>query len=131
MLRLKINQGTWYDNETMLRPHKLAEYEHILKAVVPFQGYGVTYHSFPLTIGREPSNHVVLDHGTVSRKHAVVTEEGDDYFIRDLGSKAEIRVCDKAGKKKDGLEGKIQLCTGDLITLGETSLEVLQPKEVF
>ncbi len=131
MLRLKINQGTWYDGDMMLKAHNLAQHKHIASVVVPIQGYSLQYHAFPLNIGREASNHIVLDDGTVSRRHAVITYENCQHFIRDLGSKAGIRVSDEGGHKKEGLDGKILLIPGDYISLGETIISVLEPKEVF
>ena len=44
-------------------------------------------------IGREPSNHVVLDHPRVARWHAAIFEaEGPSYRLRDLGSRSGTRV---------------------------------------
>jgi hypothetical protein len=37
-------------------------------------------------IGRSPDCHVFLDDVTVSRRHAEIVHEHDDYVIRDLGS---------------------------------------------
>ena len=37
-------------------------------------------------IGRSPDCHVFLDDVTVSRRHAEIVHENDDYVIRDLGS---------------------------------------------
>jgi pSer/pThr/pTyr-binding forkhead associated (FHA) protein len=38
-------------------------------------------------IGREPSNHVVLDHEKIARWHAAIFEApGPSYRLRDLGS---------------------------------------------
>lgn len=37
-------------------------------------------------IGRSPDCHVFLDDVTVSRRHAEVVHENEDYVIRDLGS---------------------------------------------
>jgi FHA domain/zinc-ribbon domain len=37
-------------------------------------------------IGRSPDCDVFLDDVTVSRRHAEIVREGDDYVIRDLGS---------------------------------------------
>jgi sigma-B regulation protein RsbU (phosphoserine phosphatase) len=38
-------------------------------------------------IGRHPSCDIVLDLGSVSRQHAQITREGDQYFVEDLGSR--------------------------------------------
>jgi serine phosphatase RsbU (regulator of sigma subunit)/DNA-binding response OmpR family regulator len=39
------------------------------------------------TIGRSSRNHLVLDHGSISRSHAEVVAQGDGYLLRDLDSK--------------------------------------------
>ncbi len=38
-------------------------------------------------LGRSPDCEVILDVAAVSRRHAVVTQEGDQFFIEDLGSR--------------------------------------------
>ena len=38
------------------------------------------------TIGRSPDNLVLLDHTSVSKHHAMITLEGDDYKLWDLHS---------------------------------------------
>ncbi len=37
-------------------------------------------------IGRATSNEIFLDDVTVSRKHAVISKEGNEYLLHDLGS---------------------------------------------
>jgi len=39
-----------------------------------------------VSIGRAPGNHLVVDHPTVSRQHATIKLEGEDYRLYDLGS---------------------------------------------
>ena len=39
-----------------------------------------------ITIGREPSGDVVIDHPVVSARHAEIVKQGDKFFIVDLGS---------------------------------------------
>ena len=39
-----------------------------------------------VTIGRAPGNHLVVDHATVSRQHATIKLEGEEYRVYDLGS---------------------------------------------
>lgn len=131
MLRLRIVQKTWYDGERMLRPQELKEHEHIERVIMPFERYGVTFHTFPINIGRSETNHLVLDDTTVSRRHAMILEEGGAYFICDLDSKAGIRVVDDYGVVKQGLEGKIQLDPKDSIKLGDTILTVLEPRQAY
>ena len=46
--------------------------------------------SFPLhkelTIGRDVANHVCIDDFSVSRRHCMIVQDGDNYLLRDLGS---------------------------------------------
>jgi hypothetical protein len=42
------------------------------------------------------SNDVVLDHSTVNRNHAEVVRSGNNFFVRDLGSKSGTRVNGKS-----------------------------------
>jgi pSer/pThr/pTyr-binding forkhead associated (FHA) protein len=37
-------------------------------------------------IGRAPSNHIVIDHSTVSGQHALLLRIGDSYWLQDLNS---------------------------------------------
>ena len=39
-----------------------------------------------ITIGRNPSSDVVIDHPTVSGQHAVLTKSPSGYRLKDLGS---------------------------------------------
>ncbi|MGC9398145.1 MAG: FHA domain-containing protein [Anaerolineae bacterium] len=47
--------------------HRLAQYDRV-------------------TIGRDPGNHIHLNHPTVSRQHAEIVQQGSAQLIRDLGS---------------------------------------------
>ncbi len=40
-----------------------------------------------VTIGRDPGATLVLNHGTISRRHAEITYDNGSYLLRDLGSK--------------------------------------------
>ena len=39
-----------------------------------------------VVIGRAPSNHIVIDHPTVSAQHAVLLRVRDSYWLKDLNS---------------------------------------------
>ncbi|MFB3915764.1 MAG: SpoIIE family protein phosphatase [Terriglobales bacterium] len=41
----------------------------------------------PTTIGRRPEKDVCIDHPCMSRDHAAITRDGEDFFIEDQGSK--------------------------------------------
>ena len=46
----------------------------------------------PITIGRDPSNSVVLQEQNVSRAHCRIERNGDAFILRDLGSHNQTRV---------------------------------------
>ncbi len=64
-----------------------------------------------MTIGRNPSNDIVIPEQTVSSKHATITVEKGNFFIQDLGSTNGTFV------NGSRVQGKI-LKSGDLIKLG-------------
>jgi pSer/pThr/pTyr-binding forkhead associated (FHA) protein len=39
-----------------------------------------------VVIGRAPSNHIVIDHSTVSAQHALLLRVSDSYWLKDLDS---------------------------------------------
>ena len=45
-----------------------------------------------LTLGRAADCDLVLEHASVSRRHAVIEHEGGDWVVRDLGSKNGVRI---------------------------------------
>ncbi|NPA68762.1 MAG: FHA domain-containing protein [Chlorobi bacterium] len=52
-----------------------------------------------ISIGRGTNNDVVIPDLTVSGKHAVISKEDNDFYIRDLGSTNGIKVKKKKVKK--------------------------------
>jgi hypothetical protein len=69
----------------------------------------------PVTIGRQAECDVVLEDSNVSRRHAEIRRQGEDYVLVDLGS--------TNGSKVNGARVKQQaLADGDEITLGKTLL---------
>ena len=77
----------------------------------------------PVTLGREPSNFVVLNTVGVSRRHAVVRKEGDDITIEDLGSKNGTFV------NREPIS-KLILGDGDLVFIGAATLKFLSAENV-
>lgn len=75
--------------------------------------------SSPLIIGRSESSQLVIPDKKVSRKHALLTGNGEAFFIEDQGSHAGTRV------NTLPIEGRRQLQNGDMISLGETQIQVL------
>ena len=69
----------------------------------------------PMTIGRDPSNRIVLSHDSVSRRHCVVETTGGVTRVRDLGSRHGIRVNQKR-------QTECELIDGDCIRVGPYEL---------
>jgi hypothetical protein len=71
-----------------------------------------------ITIGRTVDNKVVLDHKSVSRRHACIEPNGGAYVLKDLGSHNGTRVGDQ-------LVSEHVLQPGDVIGLGEIQLSFM------
>lgn len=52
----------------------------------PQAGRQITLSRSPVQLGRSSGCHVVLDDVTVSRQHAEITRDDDQYVVTDLGS---------------------------------------------
>jgi EAL domain-containing protein (putative c-di-GMP-specific phosphodiesterase class I) len=68
--------------------------------------------SFPFSVGRTAASSLQVADGRVSREHAVLTRDGDRYFIRDLGSTNGTTVNGQAIQEAE-------LKDGDLITFAD------------
>lgn len=68
------------------------------------------------TIGKMADNDVVLDRTNISRRHCLIFQEGNDFFVRDLAS--------RNGTFLDGqrVEGDRVLAPGAVIQLGDFSV---------
>ena len=64
-------------------------------------------------IGRDPSNQIVLQHATISRRHAKIIAEGGGFRLEDLGSANGTFVNDKS------VGASVTLAHGDVIRFGE------------
>jgi signal transduction histidine kinase/pSer/pThr/pTyr-binding forkhead associated (FHA) protein len=84
------------------------------------QHKGMTYKlgQGAVTIGREPSNTIVLPDNWVSRTHARIIQEGEECLIEDLGSVNGTRVNNRYVTRQS-------LKRGDMIALGGTILQFL------
>jgi hypothetical protein len=71
-------------------------------------------------IGRSPDCDVFLDDVTVSRRHAEIVREGDDYVIRDLGSLNGTFV------NRHRIESKV-LSADDEVQIGKYRMTFLLP----
>ena len=71
-----------------------------------------------ITLGRATDSHVVLDHPSVSRRHARILATGGGHLLEDLGS--------STGTTVNGVPVRQHwLVPGDLVTLGPVPLRFL------
>ena len=84
--------------------------------------YEVQLRDGDTSIGRDPSNTLVLSGRGVSRKHAKLVVEGERLTLVDLGSTYGTRV-----NEMPTLRREIKL--GDRLTVGMHQLEVCQPSK--
>lgn len=75
---------------------------------------------FPFKMGRHPSCHVSIDSGMVSRFHAQIIRQGDEYFIEDL--KAANKTFVNGQQVGDGEIYPTPLQDGDRLKLGPVKL---------
>ncbi|MBU0550309.1 FHA domain-containing protein [Myxococcota bacterium] len=73
----------------------------------------------PLMIGRHPDASIYLAHPTISKRHALITRQGEAIYLQDLGSTCGIYV---NGHKA---RGRHPLTLGDAIRLGQITLELI------
>ncbi len=77
---------------------------------------------FPAILGRHPDDDVFLPHDQrVSRHHAQITREGEEFFLEDIGAKGE---GSKNGTYLNGyrINSKTSISVGDFILLGSVWL---------
>lgn len=73
-----------------------------------------------VTIGRRDENNVVIKDPTVSRKHAEIRREGDEYLIVDKNSTSGVMVNGQA------ISGEQRLQDGDRIGIGTSAVFLVQ-----
>ena len=59
------------------------------RLILNYEGVGLVMRELArdiVMIGRAPSNQIVIDHPTVSDRHAVLVRTGDSYSLKDLNS---------------------------------------------
>jgi hypothetical protein len=71
------------------------------------------------TIGRSPDNDIFLDDVTVSRKHAVLAQDGNQFLIEDLGSLNGTFV------NRRRIESPMRLESGDEVQIGKYRLSFI------
>jgi hypothetical protein len=73
-----------------------------------------------ITIGREPSNTIMIDDSLVSRHHAMVQKIKETYFIKDMDSTNGTFV----NNKQISSENYVKLKKGDVVRIGRTEIIV-------
>ena len=66
------------------------------------------------SIGRSPSNLIVLDDDFTSSKHASITWSGEQWMVEDLGSRNGTLLNDLP------VDGQTVIVAGDILTVGRT-----------
>ena len=79
----------------------------------PVQGEEFALENVSTTIGRAPTNDLVINFPAVSGIHARITREGNNYFLEDLGSSNGTFV------NGEQISGRYLLSSGDRIGLGQ------------
>ncbi|BCU67698.1 hypothetical protein HS7_11350 [Sulfolobales archaeon HS-7] len=88
----------------------------LLKQKVPLD-----FEDFPqISLGRSPENVVVIPDSEVSRRHAVLTLEGENVMFEDLNSTNGSYVYD--GKVFQQVKNKVKLEVNTLIKLGNSTI---------
>ncbi|AWR97405.1 FHA domain-containing protein [Acidianus sulfidivorans JP7] len=73
-----------------------------------------------ISIGRSPENVIVIPDPEVSRRHAIISLEGDKLYIEDLNSTNGTYIYD--GKIFNPIKGKIEIQPNSLIKLGNNTI---------
>jgi diguanylate cyclase (GGDEF)-like protein len=55
-------------------------------------GHIVGLEQWPFTVGRQPTNQLHIDEDSISRFHARILRDGDDYVVEDMGSRNGVFV---------------------------------------
>ena len=85
-------------------------------AILVFAGKTIPLYAGSNVLGRDPSSGILIDDGTVSRRHACIQLDGDQAILEDLGS--------KNGTFIDGvrLTEPVALANGTTFVLGDASI---------
>ncbi len=72
------------------------------------------------SIGSANKNHLTIEDASVSPSHAKILNKGENYFLKDLGSQEGTLVNGQRINQK-------QIACGDVLSLGNVELEVIDP----
>jgi CheY-like chemotaxis protein len=84
--------------------------------VLSSEGFSVSLEDGRQLVGRDPSCRFVIDHPSVSRRHAVIEVQGGRARIEDLGSHNGTKVNDAA------IDSATDLDVGDVVRVGQIEL---------
>ena len=82
----------------------------------PLTGTRISLDSRPILIGRADDSTLVLDDDYASTRHARIAQQGDDWYVEDLGSTNGTTV------NGQPVQQPWQLNDGDVIRVGHSSL---------
>jgi pSer/pThr/pTyr-binding forkhead associated (FHA) protein len=75
-----------------------------------------------ISIGRDAKNDIVVrDDPLVSRRHALIEQDGEDYFFMDKGSTNGSYINNNPVPRAE----RVRINSGDVIVVGKTKLEIL------
>jgi len=87
----------------------------------PGQGQLVQVRQGQLVIGRASVSELRLQHPSISRRHAMVTRVGEQFYVKDLGSQNGSFV------NKQRIATEIEIFPGDTIAMGNAVLKLRGP----
>ncbi|MFA6461280.1 MAG: FHA domain-containing protein [Candidatus Woesearchaeota archaeon] len=123
-IQLVLKGGLWFSDNS----ETITNLPHIRSHISFTSSKIISLLKFPILIGRDGKNHIIIGDITTSRKHAKITKKGwfnHRYFLIDVGSKTGTKVVRDdvltSILKKDPFE----LRNKDMIQIGMCVLEVL------
>ncbi len=99
-----------------------------IKIIIGFNGVPISeniYAQYPIQIGRDVTNDLVLDYGFISRKHCEVIEDQGKFHLLDLKSRNGIYVDGKLGRIfeiSDKLEFQVNVVSIQILVVDELKL---------
>lgn len=96
----------------------------------PFAGRVVDLRSDTTSIGREADCDIVLNEDGVSRHHARILRDGDDFVLEDLDSRNGVRVNGQRIKKSQTLKSqdRIGISSGVLLFIADDAVQAMEKK---